>query len=111
MRGPLRFFSEPRLSDHALLRFIERVLGVDLDQLRERLLSPAIVEAIKAGATEIIAGEVTFVVDGVIIVTTLGPGQLPTRPSRGRPSCIISIDDDSLRQTIEEYRRAMGEVA
>lgn len=110
MGSPFRLFSEPRISDHALLRFFERVLGVDVEQLRTRLLTPAIVEAIKAGATSIVADGMTFVIDDCVIVTTLGPGQCPNARKRTHAR-IVSIDDDELKKLIDEYRRAMGEAA
>lgn len=44
----------PHVSDHALLRFLERVKGVDLDAIRAEILSPLVKCAIKAGASAVI---------------------------------------------------------
>lgn len=48
-----RIGQEPRVSDHALLRYLERVMGFDLDQLREKILSNGTKEAIEAGALRV----------------------------------------------------------
>ncbi|WP_155416735.1 hypothetical protein [Burkholderia vietnamiensis] len=39
--------SEPVLTEHALLRYIERVHGIDLDQIRAQMLTPAVTEQIR----------------------------------------------------------------
>jgi hypothetical protein len=65
----------PRISDHALLRYIERVHGVNIDQLRETILSPNIVKAIQAGAGAVIVQGIKLIVNGFTIVTVLGEDQ------------------------------------
>ena len=63
------------VSDHALLRYIERVYGVDVDKLREEIadiVRPAV--ALKATARSV--GDRTYVIvyrDGAAIVTTVLP--------------------------------------
>jgi septal ring factor EnvC (AmiA/AmiB activator) len=63
--------AEPAVSSHALLRFIERVLEVNVDMIREHILSPDNRAAIAAGATKIIAGGVTLVIKDGVVVTVL----------------------------------------
>lgn len=62
--------NDPRVSDHALLRYLERVMGLDLDRVRDRILTPENRAAIKAGATAIlIEGERYPVHEGVVTTT------------------------------------------
>jgi hypothetical protein len=68
--------TEPSVSDHALLRFIGRVLGVDLDALRARILTPTVAAAIKAGARAVTVEGTRFVVKGGVIVTILGEAEM-----------------------------------
>jgi len=37
---------EPIVSEHAILRYIERIMGVDVDRIKTTILSPKIVEYI-----------------------------------------------------------------
>lgn len=62
---------EPVVSTHALLRFIERVLEINVEMIREHILSPDNRAAIAAGATKIIAGGVTLVIKDGVVVTVL----------------------------------------
>lgn len=48
------------VSDHALVRYMERVMNLDLDSIRQQILTPERVSAIKAGAVEIIGGDCTL---------------------------------------------------
>lgn len=38
---------DPVVSEHALLRFIERIYGVDLDEVRNKILTPTTIKALK----------------------------------------------------------------
>lgn len=59
----------PGVSAHALLRYIERILDVDVDLLRQTILSPENRAAIEAGATRIKANGITLVVKDKVVVT------------------------------------------
>jgi hypothetical protein len=59
----------PGVSTHALLRYVERILDVDLDLLRQTILSPENRAAIEAGATRIKANGMTLVVKDKVVVT------------------------------------------
>lgn len=61
----------PSISDHALLRYIERVHGVDVEAMKAELLTPNIVAAIKSGATAVKSPIGTMVIKGSTVVTFL----------------------------------------
>ena len=64
----LRPSPEPRLSEHALLRYIERVYGVDIEAVRAEVMTPAIVAALKTGATAVtVKGVKMLAKDGTIV--------------------------------------------
>lgn len=62
---------EPTVSDHALVRWMERQMGIDLDEIRAQILTPERADMIRFGAKAINAGNVTLKVDGMAIVTVL----------------------------------------
>jgi hypothetical protein len=67
----LRPSPEPRVSDHALLRYIERVYGVDVDAARSEIMTPAIVTALKSGASAVTVKGIRMVAkEGVIVTVT-----------------------------------------
>jgi hypothetical protein len=59
----------PIVSNHAILRFLERVHGVDVESVRKRILTPLVIEAVKAGATRITVEGVRFIIKNGVIVT------------------------------------------
>lgn len=61
------------LTDHALLRYIERKYNIDMDKMREEILQPNVIAAIKCGAKALETNGVKFVFDKRTIVTTLLP--------------------------------------
>ncbi len=64
----LRPAPEPRCSEHALLRFIERVHGIDVEAVRASIMTPGIVAALKGGVTAItVQGVKMHCKDGVIV--------------------------------------------
>lgn len=63
--------TEPRVSDHAIVRYLERKHGFDFDAIRAEILTPDRAAAIRAGATSIRHDGVKFVVKDGVIVTTL----------------------------------------
>lgn len=64
------------VSDHALLRYVERVLGFDLDRARADIAA-IVGPAIRAGAVKIAIGGHTYILKGDV-VTTIIPGATPT---------------------------------
>lgn len=63
--------AEPRVSDHAVIRYLERKHGFDFDGVRAEILTPDRVAAIRAGATSIRHDGIKFVVKDGVIVTTV----------------------------------------
>lgn len=63
--------NDVRVSDHAVLRYIERVLKFDVDAIRKQILTPERIGYIKAGACKINVDGTVFVVKDKTIVTTL----------------------------------------
>lgn len=40
--------TEPTVTEHAIIRYLERVMGLDLDNIRNEILSPEVATQIKA---------------------------------------------------------------
>lgn len=68
----------PEITDHALLRWMERVHGVDVEGWRA-LMRAEVAEALQAFEGEHRPGLPGFVIAGPRIVTVIGPGQKPSR--------------------------------
>ncbi len=77
MRVPAKV--DIRLSDHALLRYLERVWGIDMDTVREEILTPQVVDAIRAGASSVRVNGAMLVVEDRVIVTALDGTQAVRR--------------------------------
>lgn len=82
----------PTISDHALLRYIERIHGVDVDAMKAALLTEAVVLAIKSGATAVKSPAGTMVIKGSTVVTFLDPDMRPKRKTQR-----------GMRETIEDW--------
>lgn len=59
------------VSDHALVRYLERKYGFDFEQYREEILTPIAKQAIQAGATSVKAGDISFKVANNTITTAI----------------------------------------
>lgn len=59
------------VSDHALVRYLERKYGFDFSEYRKEILTPDRVEMIKAGAQTITANGVKMKVDKNVVVTVI----------------------------------------
>lgn len=70
---------EPRCSEHALLRYIERVHGIDVEAIRAEIMTPSIVEALKMGASAVTVNNVKFKCSAGTIVTVLADEVKPKR--------------------------------
>ena len=62
---------EPTVSDHALLRYLERVYNLNIEEKRQEMLSDNVQSAIKAGATSINFDGVKFKVSDNVITTVI----------------------------------------
>ncbi|MBP2230411.1 hypothetical protein J2847_003716 [Azospirillum agricola] len=66
-----RTSKEPVVSSHALLRYVERFLGIDVKALERSLLSQEVKAAVRAGATRVTIDGISFVVKDNVIVTVV----------------------------------------
>jgi hypothetical protein len=73
---------EPSVSDHAVLRYMERVHGIDVEQLRGLILTETVEKAIRAGASAVRVDGMTYVIKGATIVTVLGSEQRPKKKTK-----------------------------
>jgi hypothetical protein len=69
------------ISDHAVIRFLERVYGVDIDAVRRQMQSPALDAAVRIGCRTVKRGDGTRLkLRGHVVTTVLSPGMLPFTP-------------------------------
>jgi len=59
------------VSDHAVLRYLERRYKTDVEAIRQEILTPCRVAAIKAGASQITVAGLTFKISDGVITTIL----------------------------------------
>jgi hypothetical protein len=66
-----------QISDHAILRYLERAIGIDMDRIRADMLTPRRRSAIlKLGDGKYpVSRDCRAVVVDRVVVTILGPGQ------------------------------------
>lgn len=62
---------QPRVSDHAVIRYLERKYGFSFERVRAEILTPDRVSAINAGATGISHEGVRFLVRDKTITTVV----------------------------------------
>ena len=60
---------QPRFSDHAVLRYIERVYGVDIEGLRRELFTPMLKEACRIGASGLVDNGIEYKIEDGVVVT------------------------------------------
>jgi len=61
----------PKVSDHALVRYLERAKNVDIEALRREILTPERESAIRSGARKIKVDNISFIVRDQVVVTTI----------------------------------------
>lgn len=66
---------QPRVTDHAVLRWMERYMGFDIEAVRASILTPERCEAIECGAARIHLPEegVSLVINDQGAVVTVAP--------------------------------------
>lgn len=62
---------EPRISDHALVRWLERIEGQDMEGARAKIVR-AIGDRLETGATRIRYNGITFRADKGVLITVIG---------------------------------------
>jgi hypothetical protein len=92
----IRVEPEPRLSDHALLRFIGRVYNIDLDAIKAKIMTPTVIQAIKNGATAITVEGIRFKISDNTLVTIFTPNDKP-KARTGK------VNVDELKEGLAEY--------
>lgn len=68
----------PRVTDHAVLRYLERVRGFDVEAVR-RHIAITCAAAASAGAANLKAEGVRFAIDNGAVVTVMPNGTGPSR--------------------------------
>ena len=64
-----------RITDHALLRYVERIFRIDVDAVRREILTDGVAKCIELGASTITVNGVQFRVKDRSIVTVIGNDQ------------------------------------
>ncbi len=59
------------VSDHAIIRYLERKFNLDIEAIREEILTPERLSAIKAGATKIKTDGIDFIIRDNVVVTSM----------------------------------------
>ena len=62
---------KPRVSDHAVVRFLERKYGFDFEQVRSELLTDNVKQAMAAGARSVKQGGMTLRLENQCVVTVI----------------------------------------
>ena len=60
---------KPRVSDHAVIRYLEREYGFTFEDIREKLLTPFVLAAMDAGAEAVQLNGGTLKIKGRTVVT------------------------------------------
>lgn len=62
---------KPVVTDHAIIRYLERVEGIDIQGIRNEILSDITKQAIKAGALEVVTSKYRVGIKGNAVTTIL----------------------------------------
>ncbi len=72
-----------QVSDHAVLRYLERAGGFDIERLRQQI-GHRVEAGHQAGASSVIVDGVAFVIVGDVVVTTLEVQTMLNRQPKSR---------------------------
>ena len=61
----------PRVTDHAIVRYMERAMGFDMEGCKANLLNSSVVAAIESGASCVSIDGVSFRIKDKAIITTI----------------------------------------
>jgi len=64
----------PSISDHAILRYLERIGGVDVEGLRTKLLTPELQSAMRSQANKYTCDGITYMLRDNTVVTIVDRG-------------------------------------
>jgi predicted nuclease with TOPRIM domain len=62
---------KPRVSDHAVIRYLERKYGFTFEDIRTELLTPTVVSAMNSGVESVKVNGTTLKIKGRTVVTVL----------------------------------------
>lgn len=68
----------PHISDHAVLRYLERVCRLDIESVRNRMMTPAVRMAVQQGAGKVKGPGYVLILEKNVIVTTVA--NTPSKP-------------------------------
>lgn len=71
-----------RVTDHAVLRYLERVMEVPVEQIRRQILTDGVVLAMALGAQSVRLKDHHVVIQGRVVVTILAPTMAVRRRRR-----------------------------
>ena len=80
--------AQARVTDHAVLRYLERVMGMPVEKIRAALLSDTVLQAMALKAPSVRAADCQIVFsasDPFTVVTVLTPAAHVRRPRRAKP--------------------------
>ena len=81
-----------RVSDHALLRYMERVLGLDIQACKKEIITQDIKNAHKTGARKLFKDGLTYIFEGGELVTII----------KGRPKRMMPYSNCATRVWLPE---------
>lgn len=64
-------FIDPIVSEHAVVRYLERHYNIDIDKIRDEILTDSVKSYIKAGAKAINVNGMSFKVEDNVITTVI----------------------------------------
>lgn len=70
---------KPKITDHALVRFLERVYGVDVEQVRATMQTDAVRKAVVFGSHSVKTIDGTLIIKGGAVVTFLDKDMRPKK--------------------------------
>ncbi len=74
------------VSDHAVLRYIERHYGVDMVAMRKEILTDKVIRAIECGVKTFTLAGLTFIVENNTVITGYKPNDKRTKTTTGHIS-------------------------
>lgn len=98
----------PFLTDHAVIRWLERVEGIDIAKVEREIMTPATITALKAGATGIIVRGHVLKAKAGRIMTVVGKEMVrrrPAQPLKAPPK----READQLRSELRKYFEELAE--
>lgn len=73
--APVIVTKEPAISDHAVIRYLERRYGFDFSRIKAELLSPTVRRAIEMGARSVKTNGGRFHIKGNVVATFISTGR------------------------------------